>query len=205
MKIDLYGIIHKAQRMHMFALATKIGRTDLSDQQTLSSIEHELRAFIQHLRGHGHNEDTFIHPLFREVGDHAAGIDEEHDDLDKELDKLADFLDKKNWKELYSTFNRFIGIYLLHQDEEESLQREILWQHFENDRLAAVLDHFQASRAPAQRMEDLKFILPALSPNELTHIYQSMKSHLPALTAALAIAKQELAEDDYSHLCRSLG
>ena len=118
-KIDLYTVIHKAQRTHLFDLCAKIGRTDFSDAQATSTIEQEMREIIEHLRQHGVNEDTFIHPLFRELGDHASAIDDEHDDLDKELHKLECILDKKNWSGLYPEFARFIGVYLLHQDEEE--------------------------------------------------------------------------------------
>lgn len=172
-KFDLYTIIHKAQRVHMFNLSSKIGRLDLSDCESLQEVEQELKSFIKHIREHGHNEDTFIHPLFREVGSDATTLDEEHHDLDQELDKLEKVLEEKQWEELYPAFNRFCAIYLLHQDEEEQLQKTILWTHFANDRLLGAFLAFKASRSPAQHKEDLKFILPALSIPELAAIFQS--------------------------------
>lgn len=51
-RVDLYTFIHKAQRAHLFALASKIGRTDFSDEKDVHLIEQELRGMIAHLRDH---------------------------------------------------------------------------------------------------------------------------------------------------------
>ena len=86
----------------MFALSTRIGRADFSDEVETNMIQEELHRMISHLKGHSLNELTFIHPLFREVGNQISVIDEEHDDLEKELLKLEIILKEKKWNDLYA-------------------------------------------------------------------------------------------------------
>lgn len=203
-RADLYTVIHKAQRAHMFALGTKIGKTDFSDARAAEDVARELKAFIQHIREHGQNEDNFIHPMFRELGDHAVdALDEEHHDLDKELDKLEKVVDNKDWEKLYPEFNRFIATYLMHQDEEEGLQESVLWKHFDDDRLIKAFMEFQASRSPSQNVEDLKFILPGLSIPELAPIFQGIKAANPqGFQGACKMAEMAMEPSRFAELCK---
>ena len=206
-KVDLYTFIHKAQRVHLFNLAIKIGRADLSDEIAMHSIELELKDMIARLKAHSIHEDTLIHPLFRELGNQIAVIDEEHDDLGKELQKLEYILDHKQWDKLYPELNRFISSYLAHQDEEEMMQEQILWKHFDNARLGAVMTAFQASRSPAQKKDDLNFLIPGLNIHELTAIFQGMKTSAPApaFEAACQIAQMHLGPNMWTALQRAIG
>ncbi|HEX2579975.1 MAG TPA: hemerythrin domain-containing protein [Rhabdochlamydiaceae bacterium] len=170
-RVDLYTLIHKAQRAHLFALASKIGRTDFTDEKEVNAIEQELRGLISHLKEHSVTEATYIHPLFHEVGDQINVIDEEHESLEKELLKLESILNQKAWKELYPELNRFIAVYLMHQDEEEKLQVDVLWKHFDDNRLGAVMTAFRQSRTPEQKKKDLKFVVFGLSIPELTKLF----------------------------------
>ncbi len=174
-RIDLYTFIHKAQRAHLFALSSRIGRADFSDEKEVNSIEQELRSMIFHLREHSVNETTFIHPLFHEIGDQISVIEHEHDDLEKELNKLEHILNEKDWKELYPELNRFIASYLTHQDEEETMQVDILWKYFDDARLADVMTAYKKSRTPEQSVANLKFLAFGLSLPELTKMLQGAK------------------------------
>ncbi len=205
-RVDLYTMIHKVQRAHLFALSTRIGRADLTDEEEFKSIEQELRGMISHLHGHSHNEATFIHPLYREIGDEVAVIDEEHDDLEKELQKLEAILSAKEWGRLYAAFNRFIALYLIHQDEEETMQEEVLWKHFDDGRLDAALTAFKKSRPTEQVVEDLKFMVPGLSNSELAGILQSIKDAAPepAFQAASQVFQQNLEPVRWTKLINSL-
>ena len=205
-KVDLYTFIHKAQRMHLFNLSAKIGSTDFSDEAEVNSIEKDLRSMITHLRKHSLSEATFIHPLFNELGNQIAVIDEEHDDLEKELLKIEHILNEKKWEDLYSELNRFIGSYLIHQDEEEHLQSDILWKHFDNDRLAAVMTAFKKSISPAENIENLKFMIPSLSVPELTQMFQNIKksASTSAFQTCCQIAESHLEKSRWQKLCKSL-
>ncbi len=205
-RVDLYKLIHKAQRAHLFALSSRIGRADFSDEEEARSIEQELRGMISHLKGHSLNETTYIHPLFNEIGNQIAAIEHEHDDLEKELFKLECILNEKEWEQLYPEFNRFIASYLTHQDEEERMQADILWKYFDDSRLAAAFAAFQASRSPAQRREDLSFIVPGLSIPELAGIVHHIKASapIPAFEEACQLIQKHLEPSRWAELCKSL-
>ena len=205
-KIDLYTFIHKAQRVHLFELSARIGRTDFSNEGEVKSIEQDLKRMISHLKKHSVSEATFIHPLFHELGNQISLIDDEHDDLEKKLDTLESILNEKQWGKLYPELNLFIASYLLHQDEEEKMQSDILWKHFDNERLAAVMAAYKKSLSPAQELENLKFIIPCLSIPELTKMFGNIKAS--ALTevfqASCQIAENHLAPDDWKKLSKAL-
>lgn len=200
LKTDLYTVIHKAQRAHLFTLSARIGRTDFSNPEESALIKQKLSEMISHLRKHSIVEATFIHPLFAELGN--SEFDEEHEELEGHLLQLEQIVEEKRWQELYSAFNRFLALYLIHQDEEERAQVDILWKHFDDTRLSGVLNAFMASRSPAMALEDLKFLLPALSLSELTHMFQGMKMSAPpqAFQAASEIAKTELEPNRWTQL-----
>lgn len=205
-RIDLYTLPHKVQRVHLFALSSKLGRADFKNPNELRVIEQELRQMIHHLRDHSNNENTFIHPLYAEIGDLAEMIDEEHDDLEEGLIKLETIIDEKRWSELYSELNLFIGIYLLHQDEEERAQAEILWKHFDDQRLLVVMEAFKASRLPNNMEEELTLAVPCLSTLELTQMFGSIKAFAPkeAFQMACRIAEDNLEPERWKELSQSL-
>lgn len=203
-KTDLYTLIHKAQRGHLFALSSRIGKTDFSDPQEVNAIKHELDSILAHLRKHSLNELTFIHPLYLEIGDQSAMIDEEHDELEQEILKLEEIIAEGRWEKLYAQFNRYIASYLLHQDEEERAQEEILWKHFDDTRLSAAMNAFLASRSPAVAIEDLKFVIPHLSNQELEQMFTGMKKSMPthAFQGACGIAESLLEPNRWDQLHR---
>lgn len=205
-RIDLYTLIHKAQRAHLFALSTRIGHADFSDSEETRAIEEELRKMIAHLKGHSHTEATFIHPLYNEIGNQIAQIDHEHEDLEEELNKLERILDKKQWPLLYPEFNRFIASYLTHQDEEERMQEDVLWKYFDDNRLAAVMTAFRMSRTPIQAKEDLKILFLGLSVLELAKIFQNIRASAPAevFHSACQMAKEELEPNRWIKLENTL-
>jgi len=205
-RVDLYTLIHKAQRAQIFALATRIGRADFLENDEISSIAQELRDMIAHLRAHSVHETNFIHPLFHELGDKIAVIEDEHEDLEIDLGKLERILDTQDWKNLYPELNRFIASYLAHQDEEESLQASVLWKYFDDRRLEAVMTAFRKSRTPEQAMEDLKFLIQGMNNLELTTLFQKMRIGAPkaAFQAASQIAKKQLEASQWTKLHNSL-
>ena len=80
MRVDLYTVIHKAQRFHMFHLANAIGGADLESDEAVDTLADRVREMIEHLRDHAHNEETYIHPLFDAAGGGAGPLRHEHDD-----------------------------------------------------------------------------------------------------------------------------
>ena len=90
-KTDLYNFVHKAQRARLFALSGEIGRADFSDPADVERLGAGLADMIGHLREHAAIEETYIHPLYEELGGGLNAAEEfaaEHHLLEQELETL---------------------------------------------------------------------------------------------------------------------
>ena len=174
MRIDLYTGIHKAQRYHMFRLANEIGRADISDERAVADVLARVRRMVDHLRDHAQNEETYIHPLFDALGSDADHLRHEHHDLERDLEGLERVLGERSLQDLYAAYTRVLGRYLLHLSEEEDAQKQILWKHYDDEALRAVLDRFKAERARDKATADLEFMLSAMSMPELVKLFRSL-------------------------------
>lgn len=179
MRFDLYTLIHKAQRFHLFRLSEEIGTADFSRIAETVAIAKQVLELMGHLKDHAQNEKNYIHPLFKAVSSIGDHFDEEHENLDAEIKKVEWVVKEKSWSDLYSTFARFLGVYLLHLDEEEAAQRDILWKHYADNELGAIFERFRSERPPLMAKADFEFMLPALSVPELTQLFRGMKSSAP--------------------------
>jgi hypothetical protein len=198
MRVDLYTFIHKAQRYHMFRLSELIGSADLSQNVEAEEVFQQVQELMEHLKDHAQNEKIYIHPLFQKLGSMGVHFDEEHENLESEIHKIEKIVLEKDWSRLYAAYTKFIGLYLLHLDEEEAAQREILWKHYSDDVLGATFMRFKSERPAPLAKKDFEFMLPALSVPELTHIFRGMKASAPApvfegacSTAAKLVEKQK--------------
>jgi hypothetical protein len=179
MRVDLYATIHKAQRFHMFDLANAIGCADVASDAVAAALADRVRLMIEHLRDHAQNEEMYIHPLFDRAGAGADSLRDGHEELDGDLQEIEHALREGRHHDLYATYTRFVGKYLLHLNEEEHAQKQVLWQCYDDQVLSAVLDRFKAERPREKAAADFEFILPALSIPELARLFQGMKHAVP--------------------------
>src|SRR5690606_29630220 len=143
MRADLYSLIHKAQRFHLFQLSDELGLADFKNTSDAKRAETLTRQMIEHLRDHAKNEETYIHPLFKRIGtDTVEHLEKEHGELEEEITKLEATLREGRWEDIYGQYTRFLGSYLTHLAEEESAQREILWTRYDDQALMAVFNRF---------------------------------------------------------------
>ena len=180
MRVDLYTFVHKAQRFHLFRLSEAIGSADLSQTEEADEIAGRVIELMEHLKDHAQNEKIYIHPLYQNVGSVGDHFDEEHESLETEIQKIEKIAQERRWNDLYKTYSRFLGVYLLHLDEEETAQHEILWKHYEDKDLGETFMRFKAERSPHLAKKDFEFMLPALSIPELTQMFRGMKASAPA-------------------------
>lgn len=174
MRVDLYTTIHKAQRFHMFELANAIGGDGPGNDTPAITLVERIRRLIEHLRDHAHNEETYIHPLYDRVGQRADSLRHGHEELEADLQEIEQVL-ANGGDSLYATYTRFLGKYLLHLSEEEDLQKQILWERYDDSALNTVLDRFKAERPREKAAADFEFMLPALSIPELVRLFGGMK------------------------------
>lgn len=179
MRVDLYTFVHKAQRFHMFRLSEAIGSADLSQLSEIGEISRQVLELMEHLKDHAQNEKTYIHPLYQKIGSVAGHFDGDHEKLETEIQKIEKIVRDGSWNDLYATFAKFIGTYLLHLEEEEVAQREVLWTQYDDEALGAVFMRFKTERPPHLAKKDFEFMLPALSVSELIQIFRGMKASVP--------------------------
>jgi hypothetical protein len=193
MKTDLYTFVHKAHRVRLFHLSMEIGRADFRDPADAARIKALLEKEIVHLRDHARIEEHYIHPLYRKIPDASVAIefDHDHQKLEKEIEALEVIARERTWNKLHRAYNGFLGRYLVHLEEEEQRQEEILWKQCSDEDLAEVFARFQRERSPEKLRDDLELFLPALSAPELIGMFTGMKLHAPDFVFQFA---QGLAE-----------
>lgn len=206
MRIDLYTFIHKAQRFHLFQLSEKIGTADFSQITESDEIAKDVIKLMEHLRDHAENEKKYIHPLFQSVGSVGAHFDEEHVELEAQIDKIENVINEKRWTDLYSAYAKFLGVYLLHLDEEEAAQRDVLWKHYEDKDLANTFNRFKLERPAHLAKADFEFMLPALSIPELIQMFQGMRASVPsqAFQGACDIASKILNAERWKKVAAAI-
>lgn len=170
MRFDLYSLIHKGQRKYLFDLSCDIGRTNASDKKQCQNISKRIHEMASLIEEHRQNEETFIHPLFAEVGMLDTVLDADHDKLKEKLEHLKELSTKNNINMLYKEFNKFLAEYLLHTAEEERQQELVLWKHFDDERLMSVMRSFAASKTSEEMMAGFELMAPALNIEELMRI-----------------------------------
>ena len=206
MRVDLYTFIHKAQRFHLFRLSEKMGVTDFNIAEEVVDIAHEVLHLMEHLKDHARNEEKYIHPLYQAIGAIGQRFDKEHEHLELEIQKIETVVVEKRWQDLYSEYTRFLGTYLLHLNEEESAQRDILWARYDDKDLAAVLSRFKEERLPHLAKADFEFMLPALSVPELTLIFRGVKATAPeqAFQGVCNTAAKLLGKDRWNKIASAI-
>ncbi len=167
MRVDLYRLVHKAQRFHLFQLGSRLSHADWSDELQRRQFAKDIRHIVEVLREHAANEARYIHPLFA-----AESLDAAHHQLEAQLTELEAIVTSERWSELYSAFMRFLGEYLLHIDAEERAQTEHLWPRYSDAELMTVMQRFRAERPPEKTAADARFMIPALNAAELTGFLQ---------------------------------
>jgi hypothetical protein len=202
MRIDLYTAIHKTQRFHLFRLAERLGRADLSRPESWPPLGEEVQMWLDHLDAHAQHEHDFIHPLYERCSDCATRLDAEHEALGRAMAELEQALAAGSWDELYGRFVVFLGVYLAHIAEEERLQASVLWTHCTDAELLDVFSRFRQSRSPDEAKRDLQLMLPALSIDELTRIYSGIRQSAPPAVwnASWELARRTLTSLDAQQL-----
>jgi hypothetical protein len=187
MKTDLYTFVHKAHRVRLFTVSMEIARADFSDPADVAHVQVLLEKEFAHLREHAGIEEHYIHPLYKRVAPEVAvEFEREHRDLERELETLEVIERNGDGKRLHRAYNGFLGRYLVHLEEEEQRQEDILWTRCSDEELAEVFARFQRERPPERLRDDLEMFLPALSAPELIGIFTGMKLHAPSFVFEFA-------------------
>jgi len=179
-RLDVYTAVHKMHRARLCALIVDAGTTDPDDTVARTRLATAVAALTTELHAHAEHEDAFIHPLLREKAPRiAAALDGEHAGLDAQLDQLsklasdyayAGVADGADPNALYRALADFATNYFTHVAVEENQALPALWNTCSDQELASILTSFKASRSPIEALTSLLAQLPALNPQEITHM-----------------------------------
>ncbi len=186
-RFDFYTATHKGQRRRLFDFAGQVGTTDFADPDQVDAVGQELQDIKRMLLNHAKHENRIIHPFLRDrFPEEAEFLDGEHDDLQTHLVELEAYFDditsdpcdlmqcRLFGREFYRALQRFIARYLDHMDEEERTMMH-LWQSCTLDELKDVVARLRASMTPEEEQEELRYMLPALTPFERVKLYRVLK------------------------------
>jgi hypothetical protein len=119
-------VIHKYIRREMFDFSQRLFRAEPEHIEALREAFHELRTLLD---THAHQEDTRLIPLLRESAPELGErMRTDHVRLDAQLDQISQMLQSfdpqgsdgvRELLRLHLDWNRFVGSYLLHLDDEE--------------------------------------------------------------------------------------
>jgi len=208
---DIYARIHKGLRAFLGDTLVALGRMDPADgsdvRDTLARLE-ELLAFCE---GHLEVEDGFIHAAMesRCPGSALTRITE-HVQHVREIEALRALAHEvaavpapASARALYRSFATFAAENLAHMEHEESANNAVLWALFTDDEIRAIEARIVASHAPAESMQALRWMLPAMNHGERLEVLGGLRNAPAAvLQGALGLARAHLRATEVEKLDR---
>ena len=126
MSATALSVVHKYIRREMFDLSEQLFRAGASELEAIRSALEKLGALLQ---SHAAQEDARLVPLLHEVDAELADrLARDHRRLDDQFAVLQDRANaidananscSRDLYQLHLDWNRFVGTYLLHLDDEE--------------------------------------------------------------------------------------
>ena len=108
---------------------------------------------------------------------------------------------------LYRLLALFVADNLVHMDSEETTHNALLWARYTDAELLAIHAALVGSIPPGEMAFALRWMLPAMNPQERCAMLADMRDNAPAeaFEATLDIARQQLDAPAWAHLARGLG
>ncbi len=217
-RYDIYQPIHKGLRDFMGDTLSRVGRVDVTDAEDLAAALSQVEALLDFCAKHVQHENEFIHPAIRARQPAAASRTiEDHAEHLQTIDALhqetravyaADDAQRHVFAlRLYRHLALFVAENLQHMHIEETANNAALWAHYTDDELMALHDRLVATINPADSMQTMRWMLPALTPQQRAAVVGGVKAGAPAgvFDAVLGVARPHLPAHDWAKLSRDLG
>ena len=217
-RMDMYTPIHKALRAFMSDSLVRLGALDPADdgerQRTLDQVDALLAQMKSHLEHENHFVQTAIEARCAGAGTRTAHDHVDHletiSNLEDECRALRDARPEQR-PALALTLYRHLGLFvaenLQHMLVEERDNNAALWAHYSDDELLAIHDLLLASIPPAELLASTRWLVVALSVDELTPMFAGMRQKAPpaVFEAFLDVARQHMDSGRFARLARALG
>lgn len=216
-RFDGYRGIHKALRMLMGQMLTQAGQLDSDDDHAVAALCADLIVFCDLFASHLEHENTFIHPALEArapgTSQRIAGEHVQHERDIAALRASVRALQQSAADErtnpahvLYLQLSLFVAHNLAHMFIEETVHNTALWHHYSDEELQAIEGQIIASLPPDTMMSAMRWMIPALSPQERNAVVSGIKAGAPAevTQAIMELSKSVLSTSDWSRLASAI-
>jgi len=215
-RFDLYTDIHKALRTMLFDVAAKAGRCNFDDPAELGLLQDEFGLLCGVIEEHTQHEERFVHPhIVKFEPALAAALDAEHERSMADLTTLQttlaaivptaqDVVSRGNT--LYRQYCAWLGDFLIHMNEEETVIMPALQAHLDDGQLMCISLELRGAIEPERMGMYLSKMIPAMNGSECTALFLGMKMGAPqeVYEGTLQLAKQVLSRPAFHRLSASL-
>jgi iron-sulfur cluster repair protein YtfE (RIC family) len=206
-EVNLYREVHKGLRRALFEVADMAGSVDVADAEAVASLRARFADLDMMLTTHhSHEEIGRLGALISEHvdADTARSIQDAHDWSDAALADLRIRVSRlqsdRDAAALYDAAVEFVAGYLAHMNDEEHVVMPALNAGADQDELGQIVMQIRMSVPPPQMCIFLRYMLPAMNPDERTTTLGGMKMGAPPEvfdlfwgSAQSALTKRELA------------
>jgi len=215
---DFYALFHKALRLGLTELLTRMGATDAQDRAAWASIETEGLRLHDILLRHSAHEEHFFHPLIvKAAPEIAAKLDADHAGLDDRVRALGVSLAglavvaepaerAGRAKALYQDVSVFIADYFRHLLIEETEAMPALRRHFPPEILMQSHRDMVASIPPDEKLAELPLIARAWTPAERVMLLTMTRASAPRpfFEAACKVMADVIGADAWAVVAEAL-
>lgn len=210
-RLDLYAHIHKALRLMMTDTLQQLGRMDAADPLDLAAGLGQLDALLDAATRHLEHENHFVHPAIeaRRPGASAA-IEVEHGEhldaiagLRAEAAALRALPSAAAAHRLYLRVAAFVAHNFEHMGIEEGRHNQALWAAYSDEELMGIHGRILAAVTPQEMSMTLRWMIPALTPDERAQLIGGLPPEVRA--PVLASARALLNDVAWARLSRAVG
>lgn len=217
-RVNIYAHIHKALRRFMSDTLNIVGAMDGDDAQEVADGLTQVRDLIAFCGSHLMHENQFIHAAMeaRQPGS-SASISAEHAHHEwalGQLDALAHAVEASEGDartdaitQLYRYLGLFIAENLTHMNIEETENNAVLWATHTDEEIIGIEQALVASIPPAESLDTMRWMIPALSASERAEKLSAIRRHAPppVFDMLLGVAREHLSGRDWRKLVDALG
>ncbi|MBE0642527.1 MAG: hemerythrin domain-containing protein [Bacteroidetes bacterium] len=211
--VDLFTGIHKGVRGMLFETALTVQNLDVENPAAIASLIDDIHTVFSFLQEHGEHEDDRIFPTVAgEEPQLAAALDAEHKShmalaarLEDELQFLAEAATPVQRADALAVVRRsyhdFVAGQLLHMNHEEREMLPATQRLISNGNLAEIRRGIVGSIPPDRYIQWLGWMLPALTPQELTEMFDGLATAPPQFGQMVeAVAADVLPAERWNEL-----
>ena len=218
--VDFLTPIHKALRLMIYDVGSRLQTTDFSDtpesQLLLNELIYEFSSALSAscilclLHSHAKAEDLYLFPVVEKSDSQLiADLLREHHGFATELRNISTMCDElkgvessaqriDRGKQLTLAVNDFFARYLTHLVREEKDLIPLMNRYLTNDQLMSIRDEMSGHLSPDRFTGFMKWMLASLNPTELAKMSIEVKTNAPDVPAEVPARARASSGQDRS-------